>query len=99
MPRLLAAGTVALTVLSLGCAGGSDPAAPPAPLPAGTALGGSLVSTHGLVEAPLALWRLDIDPASLSATSELLASRALAQTDDVYLLPVDQFFADGDFRV
>jgi len=95
-------GPAVLALVAIGCGGQSD--GPTAPVSSGlpgtgTQLGAALVNDGGLIEAPLALYRVAVDPGSLTATTELLESRRVQQTDDVYLLSIDQFLGKDDFAV
>jgi len=79
----------------------------PEPLSAGSSatpvdalsVGQILRDNTGLTEGAMGLYRIAVDPDAASATVELLASRGLAQTDDLYLLSIDSFLGANDFRI
>lgn len=52
-----------------------------------------------LADSALALYTIDIDPSTLSATASLKATRSGQATDDLYLLPIDSFFNARSFRI
>ncbi|HYE79585.1 MAG TPA: hypothetical protein VEI97_16480, partial [bacterium] len=113
MPRALSVSLTAIAAstclgLAAGCNGASplapagDPiASPVAPQThSGAAnLGTPLAAGPGLAEAPLALYRLSLDPATLQGSFTPLAARGLQQTDDVFDLSVDNFLQAGSLTI
>ncbi|HYE76500.1 MAG TPA: hypothetical protein VEI97_00810, partial [bacterium] len=95
----LASGAAAL---ALGCTGSPEaptaPAGTAAPTGGSAALGAALVRDD-LAMAASAIYRLDIDPATLSATIGLKQARAAQKNDDIYDLSVDAFMGSGNIAV
>jgi len=95
---------VATLALLAGCSGGAQSPASTA-LPAQTpatissvGLGASMINGD-LVQTASAMYRLQIDPATLSATLSLVESRAAQKNEDIYDLSVDAFFGPGTIEV
>ncbi|MEO7993604.1 MAG: hypothetical protein ABI743_04330, partial [bacterium] len=84
---------------------GATPEAPGNP--AGAMTGGSVGSTglghvllqNDLAQSALAIYTVNVDAASLSASAHLQATRQATANDDLYLLPIDSFLKDGSFKV
>jgi len=99
------AGLLALS--ALGCAGGSAPTSTPtsnfdsSPIPSAASIGelGSLYQQGDLVQGAVAVYTLNVDPSTLSATSHLKAVRSAQANDDLYFLPIDGFFNSKSFAV
>lgn len=61
-------------------------------------LGG--VTVDGAIsESALAIYTLDIDPAALTATASLKATREATANDDLYLLSIDSFLKSDSLKV
>ncbi|MCG3153249.1 MAG: hypothetical protein GEEBNDBF_02560 [bacterium] len=105
------AATLALVALGCGGSGAQSPLAPVNPaLPAASpvvpdtinsvqaGLGG-VAAYGGITESTLAIYTLDIDPVSLSATASLKATRAAAANDDLYNLSIDSFLRADSLKI
>jgi len=102
------AGTALLT--ALGCSGGgSSPLAPAAPTAGSTPNPVATLSASGSLGSPmiqgdittsaLAIYTLQIDPATLQATSSLKETRSGQANDDIYMLSIDSFLTASSFGV
>lgn len=102
------AGTALLT--TLGCAGGgSTPLAPANPtagtdqtLPAALSVSGALgapMIQGDLTTSALAIYNVQIDPATMQATSSLKETRSGQANDDIYMLSIDSFLTASSFVV
>jgi len=94
----------AVLALLAGCSGGAQSPAStalPTQAPATTStasLGASMINGD-LVQTASAMYRLNIDPATLSATLSLVESRAAQKNEDIYDLSVDAFFGPGTIEI
>jgi len=101
---------VTLAASLIGC-GGSNPAAPldqsalhsaPASVTVPTVTNAHLGSPAGLPDAtltPAALWTLDIDPVTLTASTRNITERSAQASGDTYLLDIAHFFAQTPLEV
>ncbi|MEO7995066.1 MAG: hypothetical protein ABI743_11760, partial [bacterium] len=103
-----------LALVALGCSGGQGtdtitPSATPGGesfRPAASGFAGSVNAELGqpvlqqdLAQSALAIYTIDVDTATLSATSHLRQTRSAAANDDLYLLPIDSFLKPSSFLV
>lgn len=70
----------------------------PSGLSSQAALGPAIASGQHMQSA-LAIYTLQIDPASLTAVAALRETRTAQANDDLYLLPIDSFLRADSFRV
>ncbi|MEO7995395.1 MAG: hypothetical protein ABI743_13440, partial [bacterium] len=80
-----------------GCATGgtTSPSTIPTPSPA---LGAAYQSGDSQMAA-VAIYDIDIDPATSSATATLRVSRSAQENDDLYLLPISNFLRTESFKI
>ncbi|MEO7992916.1 MAG: hypothetical protein ABI743_00830, partial [bacterium] len=100
-----------LSLISLACGSSGSPVAPsathlpaltPAVVPAATSVAATLggVASHaGVADSALAIYDLTLDPNAHSAVANLHETRTAQASGDLFVLPVDQFFAISDFEV
>jgi hypothetical protein len=100
-----------LTLVVMGCSGGgSNPTAPStngSSLPSGTE--SAPISTSGSLGTPiqkgdlqtsaLAIYTVDVNTETLSATSRLKEARSGQANDDLYMLSIDSFLNAGSFKI
>lgn len=100
MLRRASGGTAALALLALGCqhaalpptATNGTPGTPAAAL-------GAVLQQEDSLQAALGLYRLTIDTATLTGTTDLIADRAGMANDDLYLLPIANFLRPNSLKV
>jgi len=105
-------GTLLLGTLGCSTGGSQSPLAPapagsgdPAPqTPAGYVYNGSgalgaPLQSGDISQSALALYTIDVDPSSLTATATLKELRQGTATDDLYLLPIDSFLRPTSFSL
>ncbi|MCG3152160.1 MAG: hypothetical protein GEEBNDBF_01453 [bacterium] len=94
---------------ALGCSSGSSNPLQPGTIPSAEGLApasvtasgslGTPVITGGTATSALAIYTIDVDPATLQATSRLKETRRVQANDDLYLLSIDNFLRPDSFRV
>ncbi|MCG3152166.1 MAG: hypothetical protein GEEBNDBF_01459 [bacterium] len=98
-----------LALVALGCSGGgSTPIMPSTagtspdgthPVTSASAALGTPTQSGMLHQSALAIYTVDVDPASLTATSRLKETRTGQANDDLYLLSIDSFLTAGSFKI
>ncbi|MCG3153250.1 MAG: hypothetical protein GEEBNDBF_02561 [bacterium] len=97
----VATATLGVVACSSGAQGPATPSAAPAPLAptaSQSALGVAL-QQGSISQSALALYTIDLDPASLTATTTLKSARQGAANDDLYLLSIDSFLTSSSLKV
>jgi len=97
----VATATLGVVACSSGAQGPATPSAAPVPLAptaSQSALGVAL-QQGSISQSALALYTIDLDPASLTATTTLKSARQGAANDDLYLLSIDSFLTSSSLKV
>lgn len=101
-----------LTLVVMGCSGGgtSSPTAPSttgSSLPSGDGTGpisvsgslGTAIQKGDLQTSALAIYTVDVNTETLTATSRLKETRSGQANDDLYMLSIDSFLTAGSFKI
>lgn len=96
-------GAALAILIAAGCAGGDQQTGPTATIPgsnfAGQAELGPAVLDQGALQSALALYTVEVDPVTLSATTALKEQRAAQANDDLYELPIGNFLRPDSLQV
>ncbi|MEO7994448.1 MAG: hypothetical protein ABI743_08610, partial [bacterium] len=112
MTRRIPASLAFLALTLAGCSHASLPTAPVADavipaLPSGTApviaagsiVGATPIATGDMLQAPIGLYQLSVDPVTLTALFKPTMYRAVAETDDLYDLSLENLLAPDSLKV
>lgn len=105
------AGSLALVALGCSSNGSNNPLAPPSnsgqtripgtsssPIAAAVGIGGVAVDGDNTTSA-IGIYKVDVDPKTMSATSHLVETRAGQKDSDLYLLSIGNFMTASSFHI